>query len=216
MKEYETIDFAYWVGLVQSDGSFRKKVYGKKISHLICFASKDRILVESFQKISADFLNRHAKIFSRSNQDIWFCEIGVARLLNLFESLDIKFTDPPIPPEWVKENPKLFGAYLAGVIDGDGNIRIKRPKYPQCAIRISSGTPQIELRNSIIELLGCSAWITKKHQRALFKKENRMIEGTSYDLEFVVSSKNINFIKLNILPNIRLIRKSEPLGTFIS
>jgi len=215
MKEYETIDFAYWVGLVQSDGSFRKKVYGKKISYLICFAAKDRILVESFQKISADFLNRHAKIFNRSNQDIWFCEIGVARLLDLFKSLDIKFTDPPAPPKWIKQNLELFGAYLAGVIDGDGNVRIKRPKYPQCAIRISSGTPQIELRNSIIELLGCSAWITKKQKRALFKKENRIIEGTSYDLEFLVSSKTIKFIKSFVLPYVQLDRKSEKLESFI-
>ena len=99
MKEYETTEFAYWIGLVQSDGSFRKKRYGRKTSYLICFAVKDKILVESFQKISADFLNRHAKIFNRRNRDIWFCEIGVARLLNLFKSLDIKFSDPPTPPK---------------------------------------------------------------------------------------------------------------------
>ena len=216
MHKFKDKEFAYWIGLVQADGSLRKRSYKNKIIFILEFQNKDKILVEAFQKICKEFLQRHPSIFHRRPINQWICDVGVTRLLSLFDSLDISFDDPPSPPKWAENDPNLFGAYLAGVIDGDGNIRIKRPKYPQCAIRITSGKKQTGLSESITKIMNCSVNIIRRHRKMFFKKENRIIEGTWYDMEFLVSSKTIEFVKSFILPHIKLNRKSKKLKSFIA
>lgn len=216
MDTYKNENLAYWCGLVQADGYFKKKRQRGRDNYLIVFAVKDKILVEAFQKISASVLGRNTVIYKRRNLNLFVCEIGVTRLIPLFEALDVRFDNPPKPPKWILDDLRLFGAYLAGLIDGDGNVRIKRPEYLQCGIRITSGSRPKCLRASIKRMLGCGACITKRHNRSFFKKGNRIIEGSWYDLEFLVSSKTKDFIEQNVLPNIRLSRKSEPIRKFIS
>ena len=133
----------------------------------------------------------------------------------LFKSLDINFQDPPKPPSWVKEKINLFGSYLAGIIDGDGDVRIKRRKYPQYMVRITSGSEQTDLTVNIEKFLRCSTTITKRTRKSFYAKENRYIHGTSYSLEFLISSKNIEFVKRFILPYINLSRKHNRIKNFI-
>lgn len=212
-------ELAYWIGLLQADGSLKrcgcrknKKVYEMLTLELDV---KDKVLVENFQKICKKFLKRNPKIFYRT-RGTWTCHIGVKRLQHLFKELDIHFSDPPIPPKWCIGSQRFFGAYLAGVIDGDGDIRIKRKKYPQCVIRIVSGTEQNKLAESIRRLLKCAVSITKRYRVSFFQRERRFISGVSFDLEFLVSSKNFIFIKNHVLPRINLPRKSTKLKEYIA
>jgi hypothetical protein len=183
---------SYWIGVVQTDGSLENyKSKEDKISTNIHFGiCKNSLpMLQKFHFISKNLLKRDSKIFSsKSRPGVWEYHIGIRRLLNDFKNLDIMFGDPPIPPFWVTENPEFLGAYLAGIIDGDGDIRIKRKTYPQCAIRISSGKPQEILSNIIKQNLGCSV--------SLF------------------SSKNMDFINKFVIPEIALSWKREKLIKF--
>ena len=212
-------ELAYWIGLVQANGSLKKYSYrkNKKVYEKLTleFDVKDKVLVENFQKVCKRSLKRNPKIFYRS-RGTWTCHIDVKKLQHLFKELDICFSDPPIPPRWCIKNENFFGAYLAGVIDGDGDIRIKRKKYPQCVIRIVSGSKQTNLAENIKRLLKCSVSITKRYRVSFFHQEKRLISGVSFSLEFLTSSKNFTFIKNYILPRINLLRKSSKLKDYIT
>lgn len=207
--------FCYWIGLAQSDGCL-KEVFLKKINYVrysIDIASKDVILLKTFQRISNKFLKRNGTIWYEKRTDTNVFRACVKRILHLFPKLDIDFTDPPKPPKWLTKNKKLFGAYLAGIIDGDGDIRTKRPKYPQCVIRIASGKFQEEFCEAIKILLSCRCGITRRYRETALN--DRKISGTSYALEFYVSRKNMDLIKKYVLPWILLSRKREKLSNFI-
>lgn len=111
------------------------------------------------------------------------------------------------------EDFRLFGPYLAGLIDGDGDIRIKRPKYPQCAVRISTGKKPQELAEVIRKMLRCSVYVEKKTQLKFL--EGRKFFGTCYRLEFLISSKNLDIVQRYILPNITIKHKKDKLQHFI-
>lgn len=128
----------------------------------------------------------------------------------------MKIKDPPRPPLWIIDRKHLAGAYLAGVIDGDGDIRIKRKKYPQCAIRITSSKPQLSLSKFIRFVLGCSVSITHMKRKVFIKMSRKFVNGEYYVLEFLVSSKNKDFIKRFVLPEISLKWKKEKLTKFLN
>ncbi|UCG95892.1 MAG: hypothetical protein JSV92_02500 [archaeon] len=201
---------AYWTGLSQADGWMKRN----KSSFLIEIESIDFILIKRFQTISKEIFNSKSSIFKRNKKDVWSCKIGITKLIPMFEKNKIYFSDPPMPPKIFCENDKLFGSYLAGIIDGDGDVRIKRPKYPQCTIRISSGKFPKDLSISIKERLKCSTLITKRSR--VSKIGNRKIYGTWYELEFYISSKNAEFIKKYVLPNLILERKSNKIRNFLT
>jgi len=209
MNEIKTLEFAYWTGVAQSDGYF-KKYYDKKRKQTSVIISlkvgkKSLPMLEKFVEISKKYLNRESSIF-KNKIGVWECHIGVKKLLNLFKSLDIKFSDPPILPNWVMNDPNFFGSYLAGLIDGDGDIRTKRQKYQQCVIRISSHKPQFELAEELRKILKCEVSISK---RIRFKKK-------WCSLEFYVSKKNYVFIQKFVIPFIKLSYKADKLQNFIN
>lgn len=209
-------ELAYWVGAVQTDGSLSEHHEKKrdKTRTRISFgiAEKSLPMVEKFRDISLRILSRRGKIY-KLKRGSWYYEITVKQLSPTFKSLGIQFGDPPVPPQWTLEKPKFFGAYLAGVIDGDGDVRIKRPRYPQCAIRITSGSKQIALLQAITRVLGC-------HASILYEKKDsylgdRKISGASYRIEFCVSSKTFELIKDFVLPHMTLAHKREKILQFI-
>lgn len=213
-----TPEFCYWIGLVQSDGCLRKHYTNKrkKSEYIIDIQSKDLEHLKLFQQISSKLLKRHVKIhkINRTNKQIIFeIRIGVARLLKYFSDLEIDFSDPPKPPNWVINNIKLFGAYIAGVIDGDGSVRIKRPKNLQFGIRIISGKPQIDLQKYIRELFRCGCCIYKQYR--VVNLNGNLIKGTSYNLEFAISGKNIQLFREYVLPWIQISRKRDKMESFI-
>lgn len=211
-------DFSYWVGLLQSDGyvkGYKDFISGnkKRRSFVAGMEVKDRILVEKFQKTSNIIFNKDQKISYRSDHDSWVYDVSIGDSFRKLIELDVISKYPPKPPEWIKRDDKLFGAYLAGLIDGDGNVRIKRKKYPQCAIRIISSSPQNELKDELINKMKCAVSIIKKPRDVIFK--NRRIKSTCYDLEFLVSPKNFDFLMKNVVPMISLERKRKPIEKYI-
>jgi len=208
---------AYWVGVAQSDG-YLKKYRSKATKNVLYLLSLDvsepsLLMLRRFQVLSSELFNRNASIFKRGTRHVWSYHIGIGKLLPIFEKLDISFGRQPRQPSWCKGEPEFLGAYLAGLIDGDGDVRIKRSRYPQCVIRITSGFRQSELAKAIRETLQCSVAITfRKGERVL---KGRKIHGTWYEMEFYVSLKNHEFIEQFVLPHLMLPYKKVKLETFI-
>lgn len=200
-------ELAYWIGAVQADGYLRKyfdkhkKVTRVKLKFGI--GEKSIPMVDKVKNISLEMMDRTGKIYKSRTRDAWTWEIRVKELMPIFSSLDIRFGDPPIPPIWALDKPEFFGAYLAGVIDGDGHIKLRRPKYPQCVIRISSAHSQELLEKSIEKILGCFASIRPAKDKKI------------YTLEFCVSSKTFKFVKKFIAPQLTLLYKRDRLLRFI-
>ncbi|MBI4009935.1 MAG: hypothetical protein HY361_01950 [Candidatus Aenigmarchaeota archaeon] len=210
---------AYWVGVAQSDGSFRtyweKDRKSAKYLISLCVAEKSFPMLLKFTELSKMLFKRKSGIWKESKRERWIMHIGVTRLLETFKTLDIDFKDPPRPPFWTIKTPKSFGAYLAGLIDGDGSVCIKRPKYPQCIIKIGSGSEQKELSSAIRKLLKCSISITS------YKAKKEIVSGRFSDckwtvLEFLVSSKTYKFLKDFTLPHMQLIYKKRKIEDYIS
>lgn len=210
-------NLSYWVGVVQSDGCLKTYFDKSKsnLKHLISFnvAKKSLPMLEKFRDISDTTFNRNAKIFKMHYSEIWNFRISVKELLETFEQLNISFGDPPRPPNWTLSNYSYFGAYLAGLIDGDGDIRIKRKKYPQCVIRISGGHNQHELKKAIEKIINCSVSITERGR--VSRINERLIVGKSFNLEFYVSKKNIVFIEKFVIPHITINHKRDKLQNYI-
>jgi len=208
---------AYWVGVAQSDGYF-KKYRSKATKNILYWLSLDVSesslpMLKKFQVLSTKLFSRNASIFKRGTRHVWSYHIGIGKLLPIFERLDISFSCQPKPPLWCRGEPKFLGAYLAGLIDGDGDIRIKRKRYPQCVVRITSGFRQLELAKTIRETLQCSvSIISRKGERVL---KGRKIHGAWSEMEFYVSSKNHELIKQFVLPHLMLLYKKVKLETFI-
>ncbi len=214
----KTKELAYWVGVAQSDGHYKvynEKRKGKLIERHILqlgVSLKSFPMLKKFEEISQKIFGTSGN-YCIDKRDMHRFEIKIKRFLNSIEQFNIDFSDPPKPPNWCLDFPEFFGAYLAGVVDGDGDIRILRPKYPCCAIRITSGHEQKELRNSIISMLRCGCSHTKRTRKS--KIDNREIVGTYHRLEFYVSPKNFNFIKKYFLPEITIPHKRNKVGDYI-
>jgi len=211
-------ELAYWVGVVQSDGSFsqRRRKDRKEPGYVISLGVGKRSLpmLYKFKKLCKTLFNRDSKIYKRRNREAWDFKINVKRLLPFLKDLKIQFNDPPKPPYWCASSPELFGSYLAGLIDGDGSVRIKRKKYPQCMIKIISGKSQHELANLIRKFLNCAVMITQYEEDRIL--DGRIIHGKWYELEFLVSSKNYEFVKKHVLPNLIITHKKEKIEKYIS
>lgn len=91
---------------------------------------------------------------------------------------------------------------LAQIIDTNGRILIKRPKYPQCEIRIKISTLRKakKYKNKIEKTLRCKVSILK--------------EDNSYYLDFYISIKNQDLIKSFVLP--KLSKYRERISRFIN
>ncbi|MBI2546986.1 MAG: hypothetical protein HYW23_00905 [Candidatus Aenigmarchaeota archaeon] len=211
-----SVELAYWMGVLQSDGCLTTRKYRDRKSQIIVkveVAPKSLEMVKKFSQLSELIFDRKAKIFELGSGKFKF-SIGVSQLIPIFERLDIDARDPPRPPVWVSADYTKFGAYLAGLIDGDGDVRIKRSKYPQCVVRITSGKAQIFLQKAVKEMLKCGVTIT--HRSGVSMLGDRKIVGKWYCMEFVVSKKTRDFIKKYILPEMTIEHKIRKLTDFLS
>jgi len=202
-------ELAYFIGVMQGDGcrysyTIKSGIDKGRVLEKLELVVKDIEMIKKAKDIFDSIFARKTKMFKMST-GYFKIMYSVKSLEDSFKILDIDFKDPPKPPTWVKEDVKFFGPYLAGVIDADGSVSIKRPKYPQCRIRIISGSPQLDLEKSIETLLGCGASIYKL--KVVDKKCG--ISGFGFDLDFVLSSKiTPKFVKY-VLPYIQIPRKRE-------
>ena len=106
----------------------------------------------------------------------------------------------------IKGNKALFGAYPAGLIDGDGCIKIKNNikdrVIPQCVVKIASGRPLEDVKN-LIEF--------HINYKVHFEFKNI---GKGVNTCFYVSKKNIEFFKNYIYPNMVMPYKLSKLEHF--
>lgn len=211
-----SVELAYWTGVVQSDGCLTRYVKTDKVPSEITLGvcRKSLPMLKKFREISFDVFNRHSNLWKTKGRNEWRFHIGVKKLLTNFERLDIIF-GKFIPPKWCINRTEFFGSYLAGLIDGDGDVRVKRPEYPQCVIRLTSGMRQNLLSFHINQILKCSVYESKHHHRKFFKSMGRVIEGNSNTLEFYVSNKNLQFISNFVIPKMNLKYKKRMLENFI-
>jgi len=210
-------DVAYLIGSFQSDGYFYKFIDKKRNKTQnrfgICGGKKSLKMLKRANYVLAKFFKRNVLIQKVKGKNYFYVRTSIGRIINNFYELEIlpkKFESP----NWIFDNDELFGAYLAGIIDGDGNVCIKRKKYPQCQIRIWDGKAPEKLKRQIISKLKCTARIYfVKHVSSL---NGRRISGKGYYLEFYVSSKNLEFVKKFIYPEIQIGYKKEKLERIIN
>ncbi len=195
IKDFMTTDFSYWIGLVQSDGGLCRWEKDKKIRYRLDFNNTSLLLAKKFQ-LGTRYFNANVKIYKfRSKRNQYSCQFVVNSVIDILKTMNIVYKRKDfIPPYWIIENPKFFGSYLAGLIDGDGTVSIKRKKYPQCRIRILSPVRQNKLSNLIGNFMKCSAFVY----------EHNAGHTTCPCLEFYVTPKNSAFIKTFVLPYLNL------------
>lgn len=217
MKIQPSEELAYWTGVLQTDGCLKiyKKWHKKSLRYIVSLGvgKCSPSMMLKFQKISNKLFGRNTKIFKSKSRELWLFDIGVKSLLDKFEALDIYSGEPLEPPCWAIKKSKFFGSYLAGVIDGDGSVAIKRPKYPQCSIRIFTSISPLTLSKLIETKIGNSTNIYKIHTIATIK--NRLIKGECFVLEFYLSKKNFIFFKKFVIPQISIDKKRDLLEKFI-
>ncbi|HIG97393.1 MAG TPA: hypothetical protein HA230_03555 [Candidatus Aenigmarchaeota archaeon] len=204
-------NFSYWLGLVHADGFISKYVIKGKNQTKYEFGLEtiSEVLIKEFCS-GLKQLGRHVSIL-KTKRNTYKCKISANSIVDTLASLNIKLREGKYnPPESVCKNDKLFGAYLAGVIDGDGDIRIKRKNtYPQCMIRVSSGSLQANLNQLIKQKMKCAVLET-------FREVNRKGKVMRwYELEFLISRKNVKFISSFVLPHIKLTYKKDKMKNFI-
>lgn len=213
----KSIDLAYWIGVAQTDGYFKRYYYKKKkvFRHLVSLnvGYPSIPMLEKFRTISQNIFKLKGSTWHNVKNATVEYKIGAKNLLPIFNQLNIDFSDPPKPPRWIIENKEFFGAYLAGVIDGDGSVRIRRPQYPQCAVRITSGSYAVNLRQAIVSSLNIGVSRSINHSSSIYK--GRKIEGTAYNIEFYVSPKNFNFFHNCVIPQMAISRKRDKISVYI-
>lgn len=102
---------------------------------------------------------------------------------------------------------------MAGVIDGDGDTRISRIKYPQGYIRIYSGHRIDKFINSIKRLLNCGVFIEKRVR--IRKIGDYKFLSHCFTIEFQITYKNLNFFKKYVVDNLAIDYKREVIENYI-
>lgn len=215
MKIQTSEELAYWIGVAQTDGSLYYQGKGKKYLYLELEVSRKSLpMLKKFSKITYKIFNLNGKVSKRKDRNTFFrFRKSVTKLAPLLESLDFEFKDAPIPPYWCVSQ-EFFGAYLAGLIDGDGNIRyLKFKNIKTCIIKISSEQKQMILAKYINKFCNCKTRITFRQEYNMLG--GKRIFGRWYELEFNVSPKNFIFFKKFVLPYIAISYKKDKLFNFI-
>jgi hypothetical protein len=208
---------AYFIGALQSDGTFhlfkdkkrKRKVYRIRFQ----VGEKSLPMLKYLQQIFAIDFDRKLKINFDGVNDygtkIYTLGTSVNELLPQLSALGVhKYK---IAKE-IATNKRLFCTYLAGLIDGDGDICIKRPKYPQCEIRITAGKPMYKVKQLISHFLDCGVRIEKIEGNSII--EGRLVHSTGCRHCFYLSSKNFyDFIRY-VYPHIQIDHKRKVLQKF--
>ncbi len=195
------ISLAYFIGVIHSDGYvyrfFHKKRNKDYIRLKLTVAKCSLPMALKFQKILLRSLNRNVCMWKHKGINLYSIQTSV----NNFGSLFL-YWKRNIPEE-IQQNPGLFGAYLGGLIDGDGHIKIKRNTgdriISQCVIKIADSRP-LEIVKSLVEkYMKC---------RVHFEYDKR---GKGVLTSFYVSNKNIEYVKKSVYPHIAIPHKTKTL-----
>jgi len=152
-------------------------------------------MLHKFKKILKQSFARKVTIYKLNHGNIY----GVQTSINKLSQYFLEWKQGHIPSV-IKENPTLFGSYLAGLIDGDGYIHQKHNQdrmIPQLLIEISGPKPLLEIKECVEKFTHCKVGFRKR-------KDERCFETYFY-----VTHKNSSFIQKYILPHISLTYKKD-------
>ena len=111
-------DVAYFLGVLHSDGCIyffnNKKENRKQIRLNLTIGKKSIPMALKFQRILSTHFNRTVNLRKVPNKEAYVIQTSINRLWYLFKN----WKDQNIPRE-IKDSYRLFGVYLAGLIDGD-------------------------------------------------------------------------------------------------
>jgi hypothetical protein len=212
-------ELAYFLGVRQTDGTvFTYSFRGETRRRFVLTAgTKSLPMLQKVKRILNRAFKRRASILKKSFRsqqgggELFTLEAGIKNIWPEFTKLGLASFQIP---GWVANNPIFFGAYLAGIIDGDGDVSVKRPKYPQCLVRITSDEELTELKGLIQKYLNCSCYseCIRCEIRGLPRAKAK--QGKYCRLSFVISPKNIEFFKTKVLQHITIKHKKEKLNEF--
>ena len=208
---------AYFIGVLHTDGCictyrFRNKI---RTRYILDVGKKSLPMLKRIRRIFQQRFGRIPKMrkkYHLNENPTFLIEVNIMNLQRMFNNL--KIDKVKIAP-WIRFNSRFFGAYLAGVIDGDGDVRIKRPAYPQCEMRITAGKKQSLLIELIRYHLKCSCRLEEAIISTYSLPRAKSKFGISYRHCFYLSSKNIAYFKKYVLPFITIKHKKEKLRRFI-
>lgn len=207
-------DFAYWVGVVQTDGYFKRQfVKSRKTENVYIFlaiGSKSLPMQSRFIDISRKLFGIKGSLFKYVNKGGFLSyeyKFGCKNLIELFNQFKLDFSAKLVPPKFVLKSESLFGAYIAGIIDGDGDIRISKRKYPQCFIRISGKDEPTALVNLIKSKFNCRVYTERREQISKIAKRTFLSQWQV--TEFIISNKNFDFIRKYIIKHVSLPHKKN-------
>lgn len=193
----KSIQFAYLCGVLHSDGCvyfFREK---PRIT--ISVSKKSLPMLNKFQNLFNEYFSKNSH-YRSSHMGSRF--VFQPSIVKIWPCLKKSYLD--VPPNL--NQIEVFSAYLGGIIDGDGHIKIKRNndrKIPQCLIRISAEKKLEKLANYIELHFNC-----KVHY--YHDKRSKCVETCFY-----ISSKNYFSVKKHLLKNIDMGYKRERLSKHI-
>jgi hypothetical protein len=199
-------DVAYFLGVLHSDGCIyffnNKKENRKQIRLNLTIGKKSIPMALKFQRILSTHFNRTVNLRKVPNKEAYVIQTSINRLWYLFKN----WKDQNIPRE-IKDSYRLFGVYLAGLIDGDGFVQIKNNTQdriiPQCVIKIGSDRPLKVVRTLIKNYFGC-----KPHFE--YAKKSNTVETCFY-----ISKKNFDLVETFVLPHIVMPYKAERINKFL-
>lgn len=198
-------NLAYFIGVLQSDGClylfFDKKKNWKSIRLSLYVAQKSLPMSRKFKNMFREKFGRDVNIRKVPNKNLYAIQTSINSLYHIFS----EWNEYKIPFE-IKQDRKLFGAYLAGLIDGDGHIKIKKHQndraLPQGLIKIASDRPLGILRALIRSHAGCSVHFDY----------DRNSNGVCTC--FYITKKSIPFIMRCVYPHLAMQYKMEALKEF--
>lgn len=198
-------DIAYFIGVLHSDGYIYvfndKKRNRRQIRLGLEIGTKSITMGLKFKKILLDYFGKSVNLRQRPNKTTLNLQTSINKFWNILKN----WNDGKIPED-IKNDKVLFGAYLAGLIDGDGHIKIKKDikgrVIPQCVVKIASNRPLEDVKNLIEFYMNC-----KVH----FEFKNI---GKGVNTCFYISKKNTEFFKNYIYPNMVMPYKLNRLQNF--
>ncbi|MGV8171782.1 MAG: LAGLIDADG family homing endonuclease [Candidatus Woesearchaeota archaeon] len=200
-----TEDIAYLIGVLQSDGciyNFYDKKEGRNRIRLSLGVGKNSLpMSEKFKQTLEKILGIHVNIRkSPAAKNAYIIQTSINRTACIF----IDWKKEALNNE-IRSQIELFGAYLAGLIDGDGHIQIKHNrdrKIPQCRIEIAEDRPMKTVQHLLNKFFGCEAHFEKC-------RTSQCVETCFY-----VSKKNIKLLILYVYPHLTITHKKETLQEF--
>jgi hypothetical protein len=209
-------DLAYFVGVLHTDGcicTYRFKDSTRR-RYILDVGKKSVPMLKKIRDIFHEEFGRTIKIrriHHKNENPTFVIEVDIINLRDLLAKWKI---DKKKLAPWIGNSQRLFCAYLAGVIDGDGDVSIKRPQYPQCQVRITAGEELPELMKLIQRHLRCACGLQVAIVSTYSLPRAKKKFGVAYRHCFYLSKKNLRVFKKFVLPYIQIKHKRQKLLDF--